>query len=175
MDLTLKIFAIFLLILAAAYFAISEISLAGSRRVRLTQMAEAGDSRAQEVLNLQEKPGPFFSVIQIGINAVAILGGIVGEPAFKGIFNTLLEPILPQQYLDTTSFVCSFVVVTILFIIFADLIPKRIGMSKPELHRPGLLGRPASDNHSDAFRHDGFSSDRHSSCDRSHFQTNRHP
>ena len=132
MDLTLKIFAIFLLILAAAYFAISEISLAGSRRVRLTQMAEAGDSRAQEVLNLQEKPGPFFSVIQIGINAVAILGGIVGEPAFKGIFNTLLEPILPQQYLDTTSFVCSFVVVTILFIIFADLIPKRIGMSKPE-------------------------------------------
>ena len=28
MDLTLKIFAIFLLILAAAYFAISEISLA---------------------------------------------------------------------------------------------------------------------------------------------------
>lgn len=140
MDLTLKIFAIFLLILAAAYFAISEISLAGSRRVRLTQMAEAGDSRAQEVLNLQEKPGPFFSVIQIGINAVAILGGIVGEPAFKGIFNTLLEPILPQQYLDTTSFVCSFVVVTILFIIFADLIPKRIGMSKPEEISVRLIG-----------------------------------
>lgn len=140
MDLTLKIFAIFLLILAAAYFAISEISLAGSRRVRLTQMAEAGDSRAQEVLNLQEKPGPFFSVIQIGINAVAILGGIVGEPAFKGIFNTLLEPILPQQYLDTTSFVCSFVVVTILFIIFADLIPKRIGMSKPEKISVRLIG-----------------------------------
>lgn len=140
MDLTLKIFAIFLLILAAAYFAISEISLAGSRRVRLTQMVEAGDSRAQEVLNLQEKPGPFFSVIQIGINAVAILGGIVGEPAFKGIFNTLLEPILPQQYLDTTSFVCSFVVVTILFIIFADLIPKRIGMSKPEEISVRLIG-----------------------------------
>ncbi len=140
MDLTLKIFAIFLLILAAAYFAISEISLAGSRRVRLTQMAEAGDSRAQEVLNLQEKPGPFFSVIQIGINAVAILGGIVGEPAFKGIFNTLLEPILPQQYLDTTSFVCSFFVVTILFIIFADLIPKRIGMSKPEEISVRLIG-----------------------------------
>lgn len=140
MDLTLKIFAIFLLILAAAYFAISEISLAGSRRVRLTQMAEAGDSRAQEVLNLQEKPGPFFSVIQIGINAVAILGGIVGEPAFKGIFNTLLEPILPQQYLDTTAFVCSFVVVTILFIIFADLIPKRIGMSKPEEISVRLIG-----------------------------------
>ena len=73
MDLSLKLLSIFALIVAAAYFAISEISLAGSRRVRLTQMAENGDKRAQEVINLQEKPGPFFSVIQIGINAVAIL------------------------------------------------------------------------------------------------------
>lgn len=76
MDLTAKCFLIFFLILAAAYFAIAEISLAGSRKVRLTQMVEAGNSSAQLVLNLQEKPGPFFSVIQIGINAVAILGGI---------------------------------------------------------------------------------------------------
>ena len=71
MDLSLKLLSIFALIVAAAYFAISEISLAGSRRVRLTQMAENGDKRAQEVINLQEKPGPFFSVIQIGINAVS--------------------------------------------------------------------------------------------------------
>lgn len=71
MDLSLKLLSIFALIVAAAYFAISEISLAGSRRVRLTQMVENGDKRAQEVINLQEKPGPFFSVIQIGINAVA--------------------------------------------------------------------------------------------------------
>ena len=41
MDLSLKLLSIFALIVAAAYFAISEISLAGSRRVRLTQMAEA--------------------------------------------------------------------------------------------------------------------------------------
>ena len=63
MDLSLKLLSIFALIVAAAYFAISEISLAGSRRVRLTQMVENGDKRAQEVINLQEKPGPFFSVI----------------------------------------------------------------------------------------------------------------
>ena len=47
MDLSLKLLSIFALIVAAAYFAISEISLAGSRRVRLTQMAENGDKRAQ--------------------------------------------------------------------------------------------------------------------------------
>ena len=107
MDLSLKLLSIFALIVAAAYFAISEISLAGSRRVRLTQMAENGDKRAQEVINLQEKPGPFFSVIQIGINAVAILGGIVGEAAFTDVFAGLFKWFVPAQYLETTSFLCS--------------------------------------------------------------------
>lgn len=59
MDLSLKLLSIFALIVAAACFAISEISLAGSRRVRLTQMAENGDKRAQEVINLQENRDRF--------------------------------------------------------------------------------------------------------------------
>lgn len=140
MDLSLKLLSIFSLIVAAAYFAISEISLAGSRRVRLTQMAENGDKRAQEVINLQEKPGPFFSVIQIGINAVAILGGIVGEAAFTDVFAGLFKWFVPAQYLETTSFLCSFLLITMLFIIFADLLPKRIGLTNPEKISVCLIG-----------------------------------
>lgn len=140
MDLSLKLLSIFALIVAAAYFAISEISLAGSRRVRLTQMVENGDKRAQEVINLQEKPGPFFSVIQIGINAVAILGGIVGEAAFTDVFAGLFKWFVPAQYLETTSFLCSFLLITMLFIIFADLLPKRIGLTNPEKISVRLIG-----------------------------------
>ena len=116
MDLSLKLLSIFALIVAAAYFAISEISLAGSRRVRLTLMVENGAKRAQEVINLQEKPGPFFSVIQIGINAVAILGGIVGEAAFTDVFAGLFKWFVPAQYLETTSFLCSLLLITMLLI-----------------------------------------------------------
>lgn len=140
MDLSLKLLSIFALIVAAAYFAISEISLAGSRRVRLTQMVENGDKRAQEVINLQEKPGPFFSVIQIGINAVAILGGIVGEAAFTDVFAGLFKWFVPAQYLETTSFLCSFLLITMLFIIFADLLPKRIGLTNTEKISVRLIG-----------------------------------
>lgn len=140
MDFPFKLFLIFILIVGAAYFALSEISLAGSRRVRLTQMAEAGDKRAQEVIDLQERPGPFFSVIQIGINAVAILGGIVGEPAFTGIFSSLFKSFVPAQYLETVSFICSFSLVTTLFIIFADLLPKRIALANPEKISVRLIG-----------------------------------
>ncbi len=41
-----------LLIIGAAYFAMSDIALAGSRKVRLERMAEEGDHRARLVLNL---------------------------------------------------------------------------------------------------------------------------
>ena len=41
------------------------------------------------MLDLQVKPGPFFSVIQIGLNAIAILGGIIGETLFSPFFEEL--------------------------------------------------------------------------------------
>lgn len=132
MDFGLRVVGIVLLIIAAAYFAMSEIALAGSRKVRLTRMADQGDRRAQLVLNLKNNPGNFFSVVQIGINAVAILGGIVGEAVFTSVFQEMLKWIVPEDVLPTVSFLCSFVFVTLLFVMFADLIPKRVAMSCPE-------------------------------------------
>lgn len=67
------------LIAASAFFSISELAVAAARRLRLRQMADLGDARAQRVLAVQEEPGDFFTAIQIGMNTVAILGGVVGE------------------------------------------------------------------------------------------------
>ena len=130
--MVVQIVIISLLIIGAAYFAMSEIALAGSRRLRLTRMAADGDSRAQLVLNLKDNPGYFFSVVQVGSNAVAILGGVVGESVFKGFFASLLTYILPHEFVDAAAFVCSFLFITALFVMFADLLPKRVAMSCPE-------------------------------------------
>ena len=89
MDLTTRIIAIVVLILFSGYFSMAEISLAASPKVKLHQALDAGDKRAQKVLDLQVKPGPFFSVIQIGLNAIAILGGIIGETLFSPFFEKL--------------------------------------------------------------------------------------
>ena len=132
MSAFVDVLLIILLLIAAAYFAMSEIALAGSRKLKLNRLAEKGDKRARQVLALKENPGSFFSVVQIGINAVAILGGIVGEAAFTGVFADLLKYVLPEEVLMSVSFACSFVLVTLLFVIFADLIPKRVAMSRPE-------------------------------------------
>ena len=76
-----SILLILFLIAVSAFFSLSEISLAASRKIKLKLMADEGNVNAARVLMLQETPGIFFTVVQIGLNAVAILGGIVGDAA----------------------------------------------------------------------------------------------
>ncbi|QEA11736.1 hemolysin family protein [Comamonas flocculans] len=121
-----------LLVVASAFFSLAEISLAAARRLRLRQMADEGDARAQQVLQTQEQPGDYFTVVQIGINAVAILGGIVGEGAFSGPISELLGSWLSATTAATLGFWISFLLVTSFFILFADLLPRRLGMAHPE-------------------------------------------
>lgn len=128
-----SLFVIGLLIAASAFFSVSEISLAASRRLRLRQMADDGDVRAERVLRVQEQPGDYFTVVQIGQNAVAILGGIVGEGALSPHFVAFFELWLEAPTAQTMGFLGSFLIVTSLFILFADLFPKRLGMATPEL------------------------------------------
>ncbi|AUQ26619.1 hemolysin family protein [Dickeya zeae] len=120
------------LIAISAFFSLSEISLAASRKIKLKLMADEGDLNAPLVLKFQETPGIFFTVIQIGLNAVAILAGIIGDAAFSPYFEVLFTRVLPPDMVARASFICSFVLVTSLFILFGDLTPKRIGMIAPE-------------------------------------------
>ncbi len=94
------------LIAASCFFSMSEISLAAARKIRLRQMADEGDERAERVLELQARPGNFFTVVQIGLNAVAIMGGIVGESAFTPYIRALLEGLIPANLLSQAS-LCS--------------------------------------------------------------------
>jgi CBS domain containing-hemolysin-like protein len=132
MNLTQSLFLIALLIAASAFFSLAEISLAASRRLRLRQMADEGDPRAERVLRVQEQPGHYFTVVQIGLNAVAILGGVVGEGALSPYFAQVFRLWLSQPAAETAGFVASFAAIISLFIVFADLFPKRLGMTDPE-------------------------------------------
>lgn len=106
--------------------------LAASRKIKLKLLADEGNINAQRVLNMQENPGMFFTVVQIGLNAVAILGGIVGDAAFSPAFHSLFSRYMSAELSEQLSFILSFSLVTGMFILFADLTPKRIGMIAPE-------------------------------------------
>jgi CBS domain containing-hemolysin-like protein len=131
-DLASQFLIIFVLIALSAWLSISEISLAASRKIKLRVLAQQGNVAAGQVLHLQEHPGHFFTVVQIGLNAVAILGGIVGESALAPSLAELIGLIYDGERLVSISSVCAFVLVTSLFVLFADLVPKRLAMASPE-------------------------------------------
>ena len=112
----------------------AEIALAATKKSKLRVLIEENQVNALKILKLQETPGDYFTVIQIGLNAVAILGGIVGEGILSPYITNLLKDYthIGVATIETISFLFSFIFVTSFFIEFADLIPKRLAMAYPE-------------------------------------------
>ena len=132
MGLLEPILIIALLIAISAVISSAEISLAGSRKLKLQALANDGNQKAEQVLRLQEKPGRFITVVQIGLNMVAVLAGMLGESALTPYIADALRGSVPEAILDSVSSWTAFAIVTFSFILIADLIPKRIAMTYPE-------------------------------------------
>ncbi|NOU52510.1 HlyC/CorC family transporter [Pseudoalteromonas sp. JBTF-M23] len=127
-----ELLGIVCLIFISALFAMSEIAIAAARKIKLKIMMDEGYHGAEQVLKLQAQPGAFFAMVQIALNAIAILGGILGEQALTDTVRSYLAMVYQGAMLDQVSFVISFMIITSLFILFADLLPKRVAMLMPE-------------------------------------------
>ncbi|MFQ1013943.1 polyamine export protein PaeA [Avibacterium paragallinarum] len=132
MGLFEAILSLAALIGISAVISSAEISLAGARKLKLQSLENEGDDRARLVLQLQAQPGRFITVVQIGLNMVAILGGVIGESAISPVLEKLLAQYSHAEWLQSAASWLSFAVVTIAFILLADLIPKRLALTNPE-------------------------------------------
>lgn len=133
MNLLENTLLILLLIATSAFFAISEIALAAARKIKLEQMLDEGEARAARVLALQGQPGHFFTAVQIGLNTVAILAGVLGEGAYAPAFSQFFIKFAESENADMLGSLTSFLLVTTAFILVADLLPKRIAIVAPEV------------------------------------------
>jgi putative hemolysin len=130
MDVALLIF----LILLNALFAMSEMALTASRKARLQVMVETGDAGAVAAMELHEDPTKFLSTVQIGITSIGVLNGIVGEAAFSAPFSQWLQHTvgLPDRAAEISATAMVVALITVLTIIFGELVPKRLGQMYPE-------------------------------------------
>jgi len=121
-----------MLVACSAFLSMSEISIAAARKIKLQLLLAEGKQNAQKVLTIQDQAGNFFAATQIGLNAIAILGGIFGQATLTPSIEAMISHVYNGEMLGSISFVISFIIVTTLFILFADLMPKRIAMTAPE-------------------------------------------
>ena len=121
------------LILLNGLFSMAEIALVSARKSRLEVQANRGDKDAKEALQLANKPETFLSTVQMGITVISILTGIYSGEKITDDFAAFLSkwPLIePYSYGIATAIVV--IIVTYFAIIFGELVPKRIGLSRPE-------------------------------------------
>ena len=125
---------IIVLTLLNGAFAMSELALTASRKVRLQNLAEVGDKGAQAALDLLDNPTQFLSSVQVGITSIGMLNGIVGEAAFSAGVASKLENVLSISHRAAELSATALVVTGITFvtILFGELVPKRVGQLYPE-------------------------------------------
>ncbi len=138
MDIALLAF----LIVLNGVFAMSEIALVTARKSRLQRLAEDGDKSAVVAMRLGEDPTQFLSTVQIGITAIGIMNGIVGEAALAGPLAGVLNQLgLDGKTSSITATTLVVVVITYFSIVVGELVPKRIG----QFHAEGVatfMARP---------------------------------
>lgn len=129
MDIVILLSLIFI----NGLFVMSEIALVSARKARLESMADKGDRKARNALDLSHNPEIFLSAAQIGITLIAIFTGVYSGEKFSKDLQPFFENIpFLAPYASTISITIIVIIVTFLSIIFGELIPKRLGLINAE-------------------------------------------
>lgn len=108
----------FVLLCLSAVISASETSLIGASRARLLSLMNTGSKRATRVWNILEEPKKFIGAILLSNNLVNILA------------SSLTASVMVNLYGEGGS-VYAAMFMTILVVIFGELIPKSIALAKP--------------------------------------------
>jgi putative hemolysin len=128
-----EIIIILILIVINGLFSMSEIALVSARKARLEGQAVKGDQAARRALKMANHPETFLSTVQIGITLIGVLTGIYSGDTFKEPLQHWLEQFeYLRPYASSIATTLIVVILTYLSLVLGELVPKRIGLSRPE-------------------------------------------
>ena len=129
----LELLVVVALVLLNGFFALSEMALMTSRKLRLKQMGETSRG-ARKALALAEHPDHLLSTVQIGITAIGVLTGMFGGEAIGLAIAGWLDDVLPvaHEYAAWIGTATAVTLITAGSVIFGELVPKRLALTNPE-------------------------------------------
>lgn len=138
----MEITIIFLLIILNGIFAMAEIAIVSSRKLKLKQLAGEGDKNAEIALKLAQSPNRFLSTVQIGITFVGIFAGAFGGEAIAGDLAKEIDKIpYLNEYSHGIALLTVVAIITYFSLIIGELVPKRLALSSPE-KVASIIARP---------------------------------
>jgi putative hemolysin len=135
LTLVLQVILIAILVILSAFFSASEIAIVAIRTSRLRAMIESGSKKAAFVEKLKRDPDKFFAVVQIGMTVTASAASAIGGAAAITIIGPLMRTI-PVKTIQAASGPISvtlvIIIISYLFLIVAELVPKALAVRKTE-------------------------------------------
>jgi CBS domain containing-hemolysin-like protein len=123
------------LVLLNGFFVAAEFAIVKVRYSQIQIKALEGNAFARKSQHIIKNLDTYLSATQLGITLASLGLGWVGEPiiskliaAFLMYFDIKLSP----EMLHTVSLPIAFLTITILHIVFGELVPKSIAIRKPE-------------------------------------------
>jgi CBS domain containing-hemolysin-like protein len=104
----------FLSLVASAFFSGAEMAFVSANKLKLREMADAGDKKARFIMQLHQHPNYFLTAILIGNNAVNVTAISIATYIFK-------------EYFGWNSEWAVMLVIAPVLIIFAEMVPKDYG------------------------------------------------
>jgi len=127
------IFVILGLILLNGVFSMAEIALVSARKARLEAQANKGDEKAKAALKLANHPDVFLSTVQVGITLIGLLTGLFsGEKLKLPIVEYFNQFEWSRHYSNGIANTIIVVILTYFSLVLGELVPKRIGLARPE-------------------------------------------
>jgi len=135
-----------LLIIAAlialnAVFVAAEIALVTVRRTRLDQLARDGSRSARRARDVIANPARFLAVIQLGITFIGFLASAYAAVSLTLALERVFDDIeLVSSYSEALELVIVTAVLSVVTIIFGELVPKSFALRHTERFALVLAG-----------------------------------
>ena len=135
MDDSVRILLALFLVILNGFFVAAEFSIVKVRYSQIQIKAAEGNPLAKQAEHIIKKLDAYLSATQLGITLASLALGWVGEAAVHSVIERLFLSFnigLDETLLTTLSLVLSFLIITILHIVFGELVPKSIAIRKSE-------------------------------------------
>lgn len=131
----LKLLLASFLVILNGFFVAAEFSIVKVRYSQIQIKAAEGNAMAKQAEHLIKHLDEYLSATQLGITLASLALGWVGESAMHHVIANAFhyfEVDIAEATITTISLVLSFLLITIMHIVFGELIPKSIAIRKSE-------------------------------------------
>lgn len=133
-DVVKLLLALFLVLLNG-FFVAAEFSIVKVRYSQIQLKAAEGNAMAKQAEHIIKHLDEYLSATQLGITLASLALGWVGESAMHHVIEKIFHYFnfaIDQTTVTTVSLVLSFLLITVMHIVFGELIPKSIAIRKSE-------------------------------------------